>query len=101
MEQFRVIALCALIFIACSGLGAAASWVLTRTDESVTRREALTAVRGLGASALASVPLPLLVPSKHLWAVGVFFVVHATLLTLLEAAIHRKINRLIKEASDE
>lgn len=101
MESFRVIGLCSLIFISASGLGTAGLWVTTRSDELVTLREARVVVRALGASSAALVGLPFLVPDEKLWAVGVFFAVHATLLTLLMLAVQRKIIHSIKETVDE
>jgi hypothetical protein len=100
--QLRVIAVCALILISCSGLGAAALWAITRTREPVTIRETRVLVRALASSALSTWVLLIVAPGQILRSVGVFFVVYATVVMALLAVIHYKIKCSAEErTSDE
>jgi hypothetical protein len=97
VDPARITTMCVLIFVSCAGLGAAAFWATTRTDEPVTLREVRMVVRALFAAALAAWMLLIVTPQNLVWPVIVFFTVFAGLVVILLAVTHRRIDKRKEE----
>lgn len=97
MELFRVLSMCALIFVSCTGLGAAGFWVTTHTDEPITIREVRMVMRALSSSVLAIWILLLITPDELVRTVAIFFVIYAGIVLVVLGVAHFKIIRPRKQ----
>lgn len=98
-DPIRLVAMCALIFVSCAGIGTAAFWITTRTDEPISLREVRMVVRALFAAALASWGLLIVTPSYLVWPVIVFFTAFVGIVIILLAVTHRRIEKYKEEES--
>lgn len=102
MEPFRIVGMLALIVLVCVGLGSAAFWVTSRSDEPVTIREVRMVVRALIVASVSGLLGMVIAPSRMFWLAGVLFVLFSVALITLLAFAHRKIMQVKKkESADE
>jgi uncharacterized membrane protein YfcA len=100
-EPARIIGMCALIFVSCAGLGTAAFWTATRTDEPITRREVLMVIRALFAAALSAWLLLFVTPQHLVRPVGAFFLAFSAIVLTLLIVTHRRVHQQYKKQKEE
>jgi hypothetical protein len=100
-DPARIAGMCVLIFVSCAGLAATTFWAVTRTEETITKREVLMVIRALAASAFSSWLLLLVTPRSLAQPVGVFFLTFMVIVIALLAITHRRVHNQHKRQKEE